>query len=62
MAIISYDVWVTANYKETQLKDMQPGQKVNISVDAFEGQKLKGHIDSIQASACYLLKTQQEIM
>ena len=49
MAIISYDVWVTANFKETQLKDMLPGQEVNISVDAFKKQKLKGHIDSIQA-------------
>lgn len=49
MAIISYDVWVTANFKETQLNDMHTGQKVNISVDAFEEQKLKGHIDSIQA-------------
>ena len=48
MAIISYDVWVTANFKETQLNDMHPGQDVTISVDAFDGQKLKGHIDSIQ--------------
>ncbi len=48
MAIISYDIWVTANFKETQLNDMHPGQKVNISVDAFEDLKLKGHIDSIQ--------------
>ena len=48
MAVISYDVWVTANFKETQLNDMQPGQKVTISVDAFVHQKLKGHIDSIQ--------------
>lgn len=48
MAIVSYDVWVTANFKETQLNDMHPGQDVTISVDAFHGQKLKGHIDSIQ--------------
>ena len=49
MAIISYDVWVTANFKETQLNNMHTGQKVNISVDAFDGQQLKGHIDSIQS-------------
>ncbi len=48
MAIISYDVWVTANFKETQLNDMHPGQNVTISVDAFKSLKLKGHIDSIQ--------------
>ena len=48
MALISYDVWVVANFKETQLNDMHPGQKVTISVDAFDHEKLKGHIDSIQ--------------
>ena len=48
MAVISYDVWVTANFKETQLSDMHPGQQVTISVDAFDHQKLKGHVDSIQ--------------
>jgi membrane fusion protein, multidrug efflux system len=48
MAIISYDVWVTANFKETQLENMHPGQNVTISVDAFDKQLLKGHIDSIQ--------------
>ena len=48
MAIISFDVWVTANFKETQLDNMHSGQKVTISVDAFHSLKLKGHIDSIQ--------------
>ena len=48
MAIVSRDVWVTANFKETQLENIQHGQKVTISVDAFNKQLLRGHIDSIQ--------------
>ncbi|GAB2543090.1 HlyD family secretion protein [Spirosoma aerophilum] len=39
-------LWVTANFKETQLKQMQPGQKVEIDVDAFEGDKLVGQVGS----------------
>lgn len=39
------DIWVTANFKETQLKDMRVGQPVTIKVDAY-GHELKGHIDS----------------
>jgi membrane fusion protein (multidrug efflux system) len=40
------DVWVTANFKETQLKRMRVGQKAEIHVDS-SGRKLKGHVDSI---------------
>jgi len=40
------DVWVIANFKETQLKDMRPGQPVKISVDAY-GRDYKGHVDAI---------------
>jgi membrane fusion protein (multidrug efflux system) len=40
------EVWVTANFKETQLKHMKVGQKANIHIDAT-GQTLKGHVDSI---------------
>jgi membrane fusion protein (multidrug efflux system) len=40
------DVWVTANFKETQLKDMRPGQRAEIDVDAY-GRKYKGKVDSI---------------
>ena len=40
------DVWVTANFKETQLKHMRVGQKAEIHVDS-SGRKLKGHVDSI---------------
>lgn len=42
-------VWVTANFKETQLTHMQRGQPVTIRVDAFPGRKWHGHVDSIQA-------------
>jgi len=40
------DVWVTANFKETQLKNVEPGQRVRVTVDAY-GHALKGHVDSI---------------
>ncbi|WP_338876228.1 HlyD family secretion protein [Spirosoma sp. SC4-14] len=40
------DLWVTANFKETQLHQMQPGQKVDIDVDAFGGEKLTGTVGS----------------
>jgi len=41
------DVWVTANFKETQLKDMRPGQRATIGVDAFGGREFKGKVDSL---------------
>jgi membrane fusion protein (multidrug efflux system) len=40
--------YVTANYKETQLTHMQPGQSVDIRVDAYPALRLHGHVDSIQ--------------
>jgi len=40
------EVWVTANFKETQLRHMRVGQRAEISVDST-GKKLKGHVDSI---------------
>ena len=44
------DIWITANFKETQLKRMQPGQRVTVSVDAF-GRKYEGHIESLSAAS-----------
>src|SRR5262245_6574024 len=41
------DIWVTANFKETQLKSMRPGQRVSIEVDAIGGKPLGGKVDSI---------------
>jgi membrane fusion protein (multidrug efflux system) len=46
--IVSPEVWVTANFKETQLNLMRPGQAVKITVDAYPGLDLRGHVDSIQ--------------
>jgi membrane fusion protein (multidrug efflux system) len=40
------NVWVTANFKETQLKNMKPGQKAYVKVDTY-GQTFTGHLDSI---------------
>lgn len=48
MALVTPDVWVTANFKETQLDRMRNGQDVDIEVDAYPGLKLKGHVDSVQ--------------
>jgi membrane fusion protein (multidrug efflux system) len=47
-SIVQHDVWVTANFKETQLARMKRGQAVRIRVDAFPDRDLKGHIDSFQ--------------
>ena len=50
-ALVSKDVWVTANFKEDQIRGMHPGQTVEIVVDALHGRKFRGHIDSIQAGS-----------
>jgi membrane fusion protein (multidrug efflux system) len=47
LAVVNLDdLWVTANFKENQLKKMHPGQPATISVDAY-GRKYKGHVESI---------------
>jgi membrane fusion protein (multidrug efflux system) len=46
MTIITPDIWVTANFKETQLADVKPGQKAEIQVDMY-GKGVWGHVDSI---------------
>ncbi len=43
------DVWITANYKETELKNVKPGQKVKIKVDTYPGKVFYGKVDSIMA-------------
>jgi membrane fusion protein (multidrug efflux system) len=47
-AIVQDGLWVTANFKETQLAGMQPGQPVDVSVDAIPSVTFHGHVDSIQ--------------
>lgn len=50
MAVVPLnDIWVVANYKETQLKKIRPGQKVKIKVDTYPGKVLDGTVDSIMA-------------
>jgi membrane fusion protein (multidrug efflux system) len=50
MAIVPLDgLYVTANYKETQLENVRPGQKVKIKVDSYPGKVFWGKIDSIMA-------------
>jgi len=51
MSLVPPRVWITANFKETQLRNMQPGQPVDISVDAYPSLKLRGRVDSIQAGS-----------
>ena len=53
MAIVPLDdIWVTANFKETQLRKMHTGQRVEIEVDTFgSGAKYRGHIDSISSAS-----------
>lgn len=50
MAVVPLDdVWIVANYKETQLGKIRPGQKVEIRVDAYPGKTFHGEVDSIMA-------------
>jgi len=49
LAVVPQAFWVTANFKETQLTHMRVGQPVEISVDAFPGTTLHGHVQSVQA-------------
>ncbi|HEX9114126.1 MAG TPA: HlyD family secretion protein, partial [Nitrospirota bacterium] len=50
MALVSLnDIWVIANYKETEMGNIRPGQDVEIKVDSFPGRVFKGKVDSIMA-------------
>lgn len=42
------DIWVTANYKETQITDMRPGQPAQIAIDAYPERKITGRVASVQ--------------
>lgn len=48
MAIVSSDVWVIANFKETQITRMRPGQSAVIKVDTYPDVTFEGYVDSIQ--------------
>jgi membrane fusion protein, multidrug efflux system len=48
LALVAPEVWITANFKESQLADMRKGQPVKIKIDAYPKLDLRGHVDSIQ--------------
>jgi membrane fusion protein, multidrug efflux system len=50
-ALVTPERWLTANFKETQLRNMRPGQPAQVSVDAYPDHPLRGHVDSIQAGS-----------
>jgi membrane fusion protein, multidrug efflux system len=49
--LVTRDVWIVANFKETQLDRMRVGQLVDVKVDAYSQLHLSGHIDSIQGGS-----------
>jgi len=61
------DIWITANYKETQLERVKPGQMVKIIVDTYPGKVFYGKVESVQAgtvpfSLSYHLRMPRETM
>ncbi len=51
MMFVPRDVWITANFKETQLDLMRPGQPVDIEIDAYPDRTFEGRVDSVQAGS-----------
>lgn len=51
MMFVPKDVWVKANFKETQLDLMRPGQPVDIAIDAYPEKTFHGRVDSVQAGS-----------
>lgn len=51
MAVVPHDTWVIANFKETQLAYIEPGQKVEVSVDALKHATLTGHVERFSPAA-----------
>jgi membrane fusion protein (multidrug efflux system) len=51
MALVPSDLYVTANFKESQLEHIRPGQPVKITVDSVVGRVFRGHVDSIMAGS-----------
>ena len=41
------DVWVVANFKETEIRDVTPGDRAEVRVDAYPGRKFSGHVESL---------------
>jgi membrane fusion protein, multidrug efflux system len=51
MIVVPLDIWITGNFKESQLADMRVGQPVDIRIDAFGGRRFPGKVDSVQAGS-----------
>jgi membrane fusion protein (multidrug efflux system) len=51
MTLVPHRVYVTANFKETQLKNMRVGQPVDISIDAYHGVAFHGHVENLSPAA-----------
>jgi membrane fusion protein, multidrug efflux system len=51
MMFVPRDVWVTANFKETEIHSIRPGAAVTISVDGYPGRTFQGHVASVQAGS-----------
>lgn len=49
MALVTGEVWVTANFKEDQIGKIRPGEPVEIKVDAYPDKVFRAHVDSLQA-------------
>jgi membrane fusion protein (multidrug efflux system) len=48
LALVGDQVWVTANYKETQLADIRPGETAHVAIDAVPGLRFTAHVESVQ--------------
>ncbi|MGB3789269.1 MAG: HlyD family secretion protein [Phormidesmis sp.] len=51
MAVVGQDFWIVANFKETQLADMHPGEAVSVKLDALGDQVLTGHVESLSPAS-----------
>ncbi len=51
LTLVPNNIWVVANFKETQLEKMRPGMEVTLKIDTYPHHKFKGKIDSIQRSS-----------
>jgi membrane fusion protein (multidrug efflux system) len=51
MSVVPPEIWVIANFKESQLKKMKPGQPALVAIDALGGKTFRAHVDSVQAGS-----------
>jgi membrane fusion protein, multidrug efflux system len=51
MAVVGNDLWVTANFKETQVHRMHPNERVEVELDAFPGHKFEGRVNSLSPAS-----------